>query len=485
MSPSTPSTQAALVWFRRDLRDFDHAALAAALRDHDRVYCAFVFDTDILGPLLARGLTADRRVDFIHRSLAELDAALCAQGGGLIVRHGRAAEEIPRLAAELDVAVVHANRDHEPFARARDAKVARRLATDGRAFVDHKDQTIFERDELLTQGGTPYSVFTPYARAWRARLTPADLAPHDCTPRPGQLAVPHRMADTANAVSPAPTFPGLEALGFQPSDLRMPCGMSGGAQLFAAFLPRIDRYHEQRDFPAVRGVSYLSPHLRFGTVSIRQLVAAAHAESLLPTGSGAAGWLTELIWREFYQMILWHRPDVVEQAFKPEYDALAWDAAPEFFDAWRAGRTGYPLVDAAQRQLLQSGWMHNRLRMVTASFLTKDLGIDWRRGEAHFADWLLDYELASNNGGWQWAASTGCDAQPWFRIFNPVTQSEKFDPQGKFIRRYVPELQDVPDKFIHAPWKMATPPANYPPPLVDHAAARERTLARFGAIRKV
>ncbi|MDX9996117.1 MAG: deoxyribodipyrimidine photo-lyase, partial [Rhodocyclaceae bacterium] len=196
------STDAALVWFRRDLRDFDHAALAAALRDHDRVCCAFVFDADILGPLLARGLTADRRVDFIHRSLVELDAALRAQGGGLIVRHGRAVEEIPRLAADLDVAVVHANRDHEPFARARDAEVARRLAADGRSFVDHKDQTIFERDEVLTQGGTPYAVFTPYARAWRARLAPADLAPHDCVPQPGQLVFP-------GAVPPSPTFPGL------------------------------------------------------------------------------------------------------------------------------------------------------------------------------------------------------------------------------------------------------------------------------------
>ena len=466
-------TDSALVWFRRDLRDTDHAALACALRHHDRVFCAFVFDTDILDPVLARGLKADRRVEFILRAVQELDAALQEKGGGLIVRHGSAAEVIPRLAQALDVATVYANRDYEPFARKRDATVAAWLAGDGRGFVDAKDQVIFERDEVLTQTGTPFAIFTPYARAWRARLTPADLAAHDCTPRPGQLAIP-------DAVPPGLTLP---ALGFAPTDLKMPTGMRGAAQLFEDFLGRIGRYHETRDFPAVKGPSYLSPHLRFGTISIRRLAAAAHAESLQPGGKGAETWLNELIWREFYQMILWHRPDVVDHAFKPECDRLAWEDPPGQFAAWQAGRTGYPLVDAAQRQLLQSGWMHNRLRMVSASFLTKDLGIDWRRGERHFADWLLDYDLAANNGGWQWAASTGCDAQPYFRIFNPVTQSEKFDPQGRFIRRYVPELQAVPDRFIHAPWKMPVPPAGYPAPIVDHAVARERTLARFAAVR--
>ncbi|WP_126447364.1 cryptochrome/photolyase family protein [Sulfuricystis multivorans] len=460
---------AALVWFRRDLRDFDHAALAAALREAGRVHCAFVFDTDILAGLPK----ADRRVDFIHRAVLELDAALRAKGGGLIIRHGRAVEEIPRLAAQLGVASVHANRDHEPFARRRDAAVAARLSADGRRFIDHKDQTIFERDEISTREGKPFSVFTPYARAWRARLAPADLAEHRCQPRPDQLVAPR-------AGLPALT---LEEIGFVPTDLKIPCGMSGGARLFEDFLTRIERYRETRDYPAVKGVSYLSPHLRFGTVSIRRLVAAALERSLTPEGAGAKAWLDELIWREFYQMILWQRPDVVDHCYRREFDALVWDEAPELFAAWCEGRTGYPLVDAAQRQLLQTGWMHNRLRMVSASFLTKDLGIDWRRGEAHFARWLLDYELASNNGGWQWAAGTGCDAQPWFRIFNPVTQAQKFDPQGRFIRRYVPELSGVPDEFIHAPWQMPTPPLDYPPPIVDHAAARQRTLARFGRLR--
>ncbi|MCX8085656.1 MAG: DNA photolyase family protein [Rhodocyclaceae bacterium] len=460
---------AALVWFRRDLRDFDHAALAAALRGHARVHCAFVFDRDLLAHLPKD----DRRVDFIYRSLRELERALAAKGGGLIIRHGRAVEEIPRLAAQLGVAAVHANRDHEPYARWRDGEVAARLAADGRRFFDHKDQTIFERDELLTRAGTPFTVFTPYARAWREKLSPEDLAEHECTPRPGQLVRPA-------AVPPAPT---LAEIGFNSTDLRLPAGMSGGARLFADFLTRIGRYHQTRDYPAIRGVSYLSPHLRFGTVSIRRLVAAALERSLAADGQGAAAWLTELIWREFYQMILWQRPDVVEHCYRRECDALVWDDAPHLFSAWCEGRTGYPLVDAAMRQLAQTGWMHNRLRMLTASFLTKNLGLDWRLGEAHFARLLLDVELASNNGGWQWAAGTGCDAQPWFRIFNPVTQSEKFDPQGQFIRRYLPELEGVPDEFIHAPWKMPRPPANYPPPIVDHAAARQRTLVRFGRIK--
>jgi len=361
---------AALVWFRRDLRNFDHAALAQALRRHARVFCVFIFDSDILELLRRDGPRAERRVDFIRRAVLELADALRADGGGLIIRHGRAVAEIPRLAAALGVAAVYANRDYEPAALQRDSAVARQLTASGCAFVDCKDQVIFERDEVLTKTGTPYSVFTPYARAWRAKLAPADLAAHDCNAAPGQWTVP-------DAVPPAPT---LSELGFTATDLALPTGMSGGARLFADFLTRIDHYHATRDFPAVRGVSYLSPHLRFGTVSIRQLAAAALAESLHAQGRGAAAWLNELIWREFYQMILWHRPSVVERAYQPACDELRWDDAPASFAAWQVGRTGYPLIDAAQRQLLASGWMHNRLRMVSASFLTKDLGIDWRRG---------------------------------------------------------------------------------------------------------
>jgi deoxyribodipyrimidine photo-lyase len=467
----------ALVWFRRDLRVQDHAALHHALNAHRRVHCVFVFDRAILDPLPRR----DRRVEFILRAVEEVDAALRAMGGALVVRHGDPREEIPRLAGELGAAAVYANRDYEPAAIARDAEVNRRLAGADSCLLDFKDQVVFERDELMTQGGTPFSVFTPYKNAWLRRLTPHDLEPFPIEPMAAHLAPP-RAGDR---------LPGLEELDFVATDLaalRLPTGMSGAQMLFRDFAERIDDYAAKRDYPAQKGCSYLSAHLRFGTISIRQLAAYAHAQP----SRGAATWLSELIWRDFYHAILWHHPRVVSGCFKPEFDALHWDDAPELLAAWQAGRTGYPLVDAAMRQLDQAGWMHNRLRMVTASFLTKDLGIDWRRGEAWFAEKLLDFDLAANNGGWQWAASTGCDAQPWFRIFNPVTQSEKFDPEGRFILRYVPELREVPPKYLHAPWRMnAADQAacgviigrDYPVPVVDHAVARECTLRRYKSVR--
>jgi deoxyribodipyrimidine photo-lyase len=281
--------------------------------------------------------------------------------------------------------------------------------------------------------------------------------------------------------------PTLADLGFQPVDLHLTPGEAGALRLFEEFRQRIDRYHESRDFPGIKGPSYLSVHLRFGTISIRELVRFARRHG----GEGAETWLSELIWREFYQMLLWHHPDTVEHAFQRKFAALSWPNPPGHLEAWQEARTGYPIVDAAMRQLAQTGAMHNRLRMIAASFLCKDLHVDWRLGERHFAEKLLDYYQAANVGGWQWSASLGTDAQPWFRIFNPVTQSQKFDPRGVFIRRHLPELARVPDKYLHAPWQM---PANlqedcgvvvgrdYPPPLVDHAAARAQTLTLFSAI---
>jgi len=477
--------RSALVWFRRDLRSFDHAALHHALRHFDCVHCVFVFDTEILDVLTSR---KDRRVEFIWRSLVELDAALDelsrnagGSGAGIRVRHGRADEIVPRLAVELGVATVLANRDYEPSARARDERVAEHLRAAGIEFQDFKDLVIFEKDEVLTKLGKPFSVFTPYKNAWHRALTPFYLQ-----------AWP--VARHAAALAPKPVnerIPELAEIGFETTDLatlKLPVGMSGGRVLFDDFCTRIDRYKDARDFPAVKGVSYLSMHLRFGTVSVRELASYAWTCA----SAGAQTWLSELIWRDFYHMILWHHPRVVDDNFRPEFDRVRWDDAPELYAAWCEGRTGYPLVDAAMRQLNTTGFMHNRLRMVAASFLTKDLGLDWRLGERYFAEKLNDFDLAANNGGWQWAASTGCDAQPWFRIFNPVTQSERFDPEGAFIRRYVPELAQVPRRFIHAPWKMGSIDQSaagvrigrdYPAPVVDHALARERTLARFAVTK--
>jgi deoxyribodipyrimidine photo-lyase len=455
-----------LVWFRRDLRLDDHAALYHALKAGGPVHCAFVFDTDILGRLTDR---ADQRVSFIHGQVARLKTALEDQGGGLHVLHGSARTLIPELAEQLDVAAVHASRDYEPAARQRDDRVAAALQAAGRALHLHKDQVIFETDEVLTLAGRPYHVFTPYKRAWLAKLDPFYLAPYPVESHFDRLA-PFATAG----------MPTLADLGFLPADP----DIASPNTLWQDYQTRIDRYRDARDFPAVKGPSYLSVHLRFGTLSIRELARYAHEHG----GEGAQTWLSELIWREFYQMLLWHHPETVEHAFQSKFDAIVWPNPPGHLEAWREARTGYPIVDAAMHQLNQTGYMHNRLRMVAASFLVKDLHVDWRLGERWFAARLLDYDQAANIGGWQWSASVGTDAQPWFRIFNPVSQSEKFDPAGKFIRRYLPELAKVPDKYIHAPWNMPAEVQtacgvvvgrDYPPPIVDHGRTRVLTLELF------
>jgi deoxyribodipyrimidine photo-lyase len=474
MSNAEPDGGVALVWFRRDLRDYDHAALHAALEANRAVHCAFIFDTEILDEL---GSRADRRVTFIWESVRELKAAFEARGGGLHVLHGRAREEIPRLARNLGVVAVYANRDYEPRAIARDEEVAQRLRDAGIDFRTRKDQVIFELDEVRTRAGDAFSVFTPYKRAWLAKLEPRHVAPLEID----------RLASRLARAAPNP-MPALKALRFERADPALPAGMSGGARLWTAFRKRLAGYAAQRDFPALDATSQLSVHLRFGTISLRELVRHARARR----NPGAETWLSELIWREFYFAILAARPGVVDHAFRHAYDALEWENDEAGFRAWCEGRTGYPLVDAAMRELNATGAMHNRLRMVVASFLVKDLGIDWRRGERYFAEKLLDYDLAANNGGWQWCASTGCDAQPWFRIFNPITQSRRFDPEGAYIRRRIPELARVPDAQVHAPWEMAPLEQqaagciigrDYPAPFVLHEEARRRTLARYGAVK--
>jgi len=478
----------ALVWFRRDLRADDQAALHHALRSAKEVYCAFILDRAILDALPR----ADRRVEFILGALAVLDADLqtLKPGAGLIVRHGVAEELIPQLAADLGVQAVFFNHDDEPQALLRDAAVKARLAAFNCALHSFKDHVIFERSEVLTAAGKPYGVFTPYTDAWRRQVTPFFLSAYPV----------ERHAQALGTTGLATGIPRLADIGFEPAGLSetLAGGSRGAAVLLDDFLDRIDRYDEARNFPAVKGPSYLSVHLRFGTVSIRRLAREAHQrmqEEKTGGSHGAEIWLSELIWRDFYHQVMHHHPHAMTNAFRPEYDGIAWESGPAaeaLFTAWCEGRTGYPLVDAAMLQLNQTGYMHNRLRMVTASFLMKDLGLDWRRGERYFAEKLLDFDLAANNGGWQWAASSGCDAQPYFRIFNPVTQSEKFDADGKFIKRYLPQLAKLPPKLIHAPWT-AKPEVlaacevelgdNYPRPIVQHDEARARTLTRYAVVK--
>jgi deoxyribodipyrimidine photo-lyase len=473
------SIDASLFWFRRDLRDYDNAGLYHALRASRRVYCVFVFDREILARLRRR---ADRRVEFIWASVRELKDALRSLGSDLFVLNDDARVAIPRLAGELKVAAVFTNEDYEPSARARDRHVQGALNANRIAFHAYKDQCIFAKDDLMTQAGQPFVVFTPYKNAWLRRAQSTDFERYPVEQFTERLAP--MSAETA--------LPSLESIGFERTDLAtlgVKPGMLGARDTFDDFLGRIDHYRETRDYPSRHGVSYLSVHNRFGTLSIREIAGAA----MLRGTAGSLTWLSELIWRDFYFQILYHFPRVVDQSFRPEFITLRWADNERLYAAWCAGETGYPIVDAGMRQLNQTGFMHNRLRMIVASFLTKDLQIDWRRGEQYFADCLNDYDLAANNGGWQWAASTGCDAQPYFRIFNPVTQSQKFDANGAFIRAYIPALRDVPDQFVHRPWTMSSleqRAANcvigrdYPGPVVDHAEMRLIALARYSEAAK-
>ena len=463
---------AALFWFRRDLRDTDNAGLHQASRASRRLHCVFAFDRAILDALPRR----DRRVEFIHQSVVALRESLRARGGELHVLHDDAARGIPALAAALGVDAVFANGDYEPAARARDDTVRVALEREGRRLHLAKDQALFEKDEVLSRAGRPLTVFTPYRNAWRAAL---DALHVEAYPAP----VPGALARTAAASA----MPALESLGFERTDLEplgVRPGMDGAAAQLDVFTPRIARYDVERDLPARCGVSRLSVHNRFGTISIRALARAALADG----SPGASTFLDELAWRDFFFQVLWHHPRVEREAFRHEYAALQWPNDEALFRAWCEGRTGYPIVDAGMRELVSHGYMHNRVRMIVASFLAKDLLVDWRWGERFFARHLLDYDLAANNGNWQWAASTGCDAQPYFRIFNPVKQAQRFDADGEYIRRHVPELGRVPVEHVHAPWQMTASEQqasacvigrDYPAPVVDHAAQRAKALALY------
>lgn len=422
-----------IFWFRRDLRLKDNHGLYQALTKHNRVMLLFIFDRDILDHLEDK---EDARVEFLHRKLRKLKQQVDDLGSSVYVATGTPKEVFETLLLDYKVEAVYANHDYEPYAIKRDQEIAKLLRAHGSELHTFKDQVIFEKNEVVKDDGKPYTVFTPYMRKWKDRLKL-----HLITKFPSEDHL-GKLIKTAPFV-----FPTLQALGFQSTDKTFP-SPEPDATL-------IENYHLTRDIPGIVGTTRLSVHLRFGTISIREITNQAIELN--------EKWLNELIWRNFYMMILWHFPKVVTEAFKPKYDLIAWRNHPKEFEAWCQGQTGYPIVDAGMRELNETGFMHNRVRMITASFLTKHLLIDWRWGEAYFASKLLDHELASNNGGWQWAASSGCDAVPYFRIFNPELQTKRFDPELKYIKKWVPEFQEF----------------DYPQPIVDHKAARERALAAY------
>lgn len=423
------SPDTTIFWFRRDLRLEDNGGLHQALKNHKNVLPLFIYDQIILEKLENRN---DRRVEFIHLTVHGLKASLEELGSSILIAIGDPAE----IFRELTPRAVIANDDYEPYARERDSKVRDILSRKGIPFYVFKDHVIFEKAEVVKDNGTPYTVFTPYSRKWKAMLNDGALKAN-------------QVEKYYHNLKPTPPLhePTLEDIGFKPTADVFPVRQIK--------LSRIRSYDETRNFPGIVGTTRLGIHLRFGTVSIRRLVSIALREN--PT------WLNELIWREFFQMILWHFPETAQKCFKTEYERILWRNNEQEFQAWCEGRTGYPLVDAGMRELNATGFMHNRVRMVTASFLTKHLLIDWRWGEGYFAEKLLDYELASNVGGWQWAAGCGCDAAPYFRIFNPALQEKKFDPDRVYVKRWIPEV-DTP---------------SYPGPIVDHAFARERALRAY------
>ena len=421
-------------WFRRDLRLNDNRGLYQALQSGYPVLPVFIFDTSILEKLQHKD---DSRVTFIYQALQKLKAEFEEWGSSLRVFYAKPADAMRELIREYEVLAVYANKDYEPYARSRDREVALIVEESGAKFHLLKDQVIFEEDEIVKDNREPYTDFTPYSRKWKQKLIDVDISP-----------VPSDKMAAGFIRINGLEFPDLNRLGFEESSIEAPSAIISEKM--------IKNYAAVRDYPAFEGTSRLGVHLRFGTISIRELIQKAEELSEV--------FLNELVWREFFFSVLWHFPYVEHSAFKAKYNYIVWRNNEEEFERWCNGETGYPLVDAGMRQLNATGFMHNRVRMVTAGFLVKHLLIDWRWGEAYFAERLLDFELASNNGNWQWAAGTGCDAAPWFRIFNPETQQKKFDPKDEYVRKWVPE------------WGTA----RYPPPVVDHKEARERALLVFG-----
>lgn len=448
------SQPVSIFWFRRDLRLDDNAGLYHALRSKCPVLPLFIFDRNILDDLPDK---RDARVEFIHRAVSDLKKRLEEMGSALLVRQGKPEEIWPELLRELDIAAVYTNHDYEPYAIERETTVQRLLAQENIPLHTFKDHVIFEKNEVLKDDGSPYTVFTPYSKKWLLKLQTQQRTVPDETGQPTAQSFYLTSYPTEKYFfnllkintkwSIANSQWSMAELGFEPAGIEFPpASVARGL---------IRTYDKTRDIPSIAGTSRLGVHFRFGTISIREK--ARHAQHLNDT------YLNELIWRDFYSQILAHFPHVVGSPFRPQYDRVEWRDAPEDLEKWKAGRTGYPIVDAGMRELNATGYMHNRVRMIVASFLSKHLLLDWRLGEAYFAQKLLDFDLASNSGGWQWAAGCGTDAAPYFRIFNPSEQTKKFDPEHKYIRRWVPEF--------------GTP--LYPMPMVEHTFARERCLATY------
>ncbi len=428
-----------IMWFRRDLRLADNAALYHALKSKKPVLPLFIFDTEILDQLENK---ADKRVAFIHAALMEMHQELVGYGSSMDIRQGKPAVIFRNILKEYQVREVFTNHDYEPYALQRDNAVSAILTDNNVLFTSFKDHVILEKDEVLKDDGKPYTVFTPYSRKWKSMLTGFHFKPYPT----------EKYFNNFLRRDPLPV-PSMAEIGFSAEEIIFP------SKTLQTDL--LKHYGDTRDFPGINGTSRLGVHFRFGTISIRQ--AAGKASEL------SAVYLNELIWRDFYQMILWNFPQVGKgKSFKPAYDQIQWLNNEADFEKWCHGKTGYPIVDAGMRELNATGFMHNRVRMIVASFLCKHLLLDWRWGEAYFAEKLLDFDLASNNGGWQWAAGSGCDAAPYFRIFNPYLQTKKFDPQFTYIKKWVPEFQEL----------------TYPAPMVDHDFARKRCLQVYSAALK-
>ena len=448
-----------LVWFRRDYRLHDHTALNQALTQCEQVVVCFIFDTHILNPLENN----DQRIPFIIQSLREVEGELNQYGSNLCIRYGPPEEKLPDIIQKYNIDALFFNRDVEPYAIQRDQAIHSLLNIPIHTF---KDTVIFEKDEVLTKDGGHYRVFTPYKNQWCRLLSP-EVMKVNPLPNHHFLAV-----EEDSSIHDDRWF---DLMGFTNKSCFLPGGRSHALAAMQAFKSMIDGYHVDRDFPDLNRTSQLSPYIRFGCVSIRELVTFA----VTFESEGADIWLSELVWRDFYHMIVATHPNCHQSSIKPAYDRIEWEGSDDHFDAWCQGQTGFPIVDAAMRQLNTTGLMHNRCRMIVASFLCKTLLVDWRKGEAYFAKKLLDFDFAANNGGWAWASSSGCDAQPYFRIFNPTSQSQKFDASGAYIRKYCPELAHLSNKDIHLP----PPTPGYPAQIVDYKKNRQAALDMYSVVK--